>query len=44
MAAAGKGQVKSAQPEFPQKYARADQTPLIQEVPVKGKVKFELQR
>jgi hypothetical protein len=46
MAAAGKAAAKkdSAASAFPQKYARADQTPLVQEVPVKGKVKFELQR
>src|SRR5262245_24227687 len=35
---------KDATGSFPQKYARADQTPLLQEVPVKGKVKFELQK
>jgi hypothetical protein len=29
---------------FPQKYTRPDQTPLTQEVPVKGPVRFELQR
>ena len=29
---------------FPQKYARPDQTPLVQDVPVKGKLRFELQR
>jgi len=46
MAAAGKAPAKkdSATAAFPQKYARADQTPLVQEVPVKGKLKFELQR
>jgi len=44
MAAAGKAQAKSARPAFPQKYARADQTPLMQEVPVKGKIKLELQK
>ena len=27
---------------FPQKYTRPDQTPLTQEVPVQGKLKFEL--
>ncbi len=46
MAAAAKATTKkdSAASSFPQKYARADQTPLVQEVPVKGKIKFELQR
>jgi len=45
MAAASKqGAKKDAAAVFPQKYARADQTPLTQEVPVKGKVKFELQK
>src|SRR5262245_27174060 len=45
MAAASKQAVKKdATGAFPQKYARADQTPLTQEVPVKAKVKFELQR
>jgi hypothetical protein len=31
------------EPGFPQKYARADQTPLTQTVPVSGKLKFDLQ-
>ena len=45
MAAASKQAAKKdAASAFPQKYARADQTPLVQEVPVKGKVKFELTR
>lgn len=45
MAAAGKAPAKKdSSAAFPQKYARADQTPLVQEVPVKGKLKFELQR
>jgi hypothetical protein len=45
MAAAGKAPVKKdSAPAFPQKYARPDQTPLTQEVPVKGKLRFELQR
>jgi hypothetical protein len=46
MAAAAKAAAKkdSSAPAFPQKYARADQTPLMQEVPVKGKIRFELQR
>jgi hypothetical protein len=46
MAAASKPQAKkeSAGSAFPQKYARPDQTPLTQEVPVQGKVKFELKR
>ncbi len=34
-------QAKSAT-SFPQKYSRPDQTPLTQEVPVTGKIKFEL--
>jgi len=44
MAAATKSAPKkeSIVPAFPQKYARADQTPLTQEVPVKGKLMFEL--
>ena len=43
MAAAAKPQPKKeAAPGFPQKYARLDQTPLTQEVPVKGKLRFEL--
>jgi hypothetical protein len=46
MAAASKAPPKadSSAAGFPQKYARADQTPLVQEVPVKGKIRFELQR
>jgi hypothetical protein len=32
----------STGPAFPEKYARADQTPLTQEVPVQGKLKFDL--
>jgi len=45
MAAAAKTTAKKeSTPAFPQKYARPDQTPLMQEVPVKGKLKFELQR
>jgi hypothetical protein len=31
------------EPGFPQKYARVDQTPLTQTVPVSGKLKFDLQ-
>jgi Carboxypeptidase regulatory-like domain len=44
MAAATRPQAKkeSATSAFPQKYARPDQTPLIQDVPVRGKVRFEL--
>jgi hypothetical protein len=42
MAAASKPQPKSTGPAFPEKYARPDQTPLTQEVPVKGKLKFDL--
>jgi hypothetical protein len=44
MAAASKPPAKKASegPAFPQKYARPDQTPLNQEVPVKGKLKFDL--
>jgi hypothetical protein len=44
MSAATKPQAKkaSAGPAFPQKYTRPDQTPLTQEVPVQGKLKFEL--
>ena len=43
MAAASKAPAKKAAgPAFPEKYTRADQTPLTQEVPVKGEVKFEL--
>jgi hypothetical protein len=33
---------KAAAPAFPEKYTRPDQTPLTQEVPVKGKLRFEL--
>jgi len=44
MAAASKQAAKKDGAAFPQKYARPDQTPLMQEVPVKGKLKFELQR
>jgi hypothetical protein len=33
---------KSAVPNFPQKYARVDQTPLTQKVPTDGRVTFEL--
>ena len=45
MAGAGKQPVaKTSGSAFPQKYSRPDQTPLTQEVPVKGKVRFELQR
>jgi hypothetical protein len=44
MSAASKSQTKKAStaPAFPQKYTRPDQTPLTQEVPVQGKLKFEL--
>lgn len=43
MSAASKAPAKKASAsKFPQKYARPDQTPLTQEVPVKGKLKFEL--
>jgi hypothetical protein len=35
---------KDAASGFPQKYTRADQTPLTQEVPTKGRLKFELTR
>jgi hypothetical protein len=43
MAAANKPQAKKvAAPGFPQKYARPDQTPLTQEVPVQGKLRLEL--
>ena len=45
MAAVSKAPAKKeSTPAFPQKYARPDQTPLTQEVPVKGRLKFELQR
>jgi len=43
MAAAMKAPAKkAAAPPFPQKYSRPDQTPLTQEVPVKGKLTIEL--
>ena len=43
MAAASKQATKKdSAPAFPQKYARPDQTPLTQEVPVKGKLRFEI--
>jgi hypothetical protein len=43
MAAASKTPAKkTAGPPFPQKYSRADLTPLTQEVPVKGKLTLEL--
>jgi hypothetical protein len=44
MSAASKAPAKkeSTGPAFPQQYSRADQTPLTQEVPVKGQVKFDL--
>jgi hypothetical protein len=43
MAAAMKAPAKKpAAPPFPQKYSRPDQTPLTQEVPVKGKLTIEL--
>jgi hypothetical protein len=44
MAAATKAPAKkaSSDPAFPQKYTRPDQTPLTQEVPVQGKLRFEL--
>jgi hypothetical protein len=43
MAAASKAPAKKAPgTAFPQKYSRADLTPLTQEAPVKGPVKFEL--
>ena len=41
MAAASKSK-PAAKPAFPEKYTRADQTPLKQTVPVQGSVKFEL--
>ena len=41
MAAAAKPK-PAAKPAFPEKYARADQTPLTQKVPVEGNLKFEL--
>jgi hypothetical protein len=44
MAAAAKAPAKApAGPAFPQKYSRADQTPLTQEVPAKQKLRYELQ-
>jgi hypothetical protein len=43
MAAASKAPAKKpAGPAFPEKYTRPDQTPLTQEVPAKGQLKFEL--
>jgi hypothetical protein len=43
MAAAMKAPAKKpAAPPFPQKYSRPDQTPITQEVPVKGKLTIEL--
>jgi hypothetical protein len=42
MSAAAKTPVKKDASNFPQKYARPDQTPLTLEVPPKGSVKFEL--
>lgn len=43
MNAAAKAPPKKATgPAFPAKYSRADQTPLTQDVPVKGAVTFEL--
>lgn len=42
MTGASKAAKKSTAPEFPQKYTRADQTPLKQEVPVTGSVTLEL--
>jgi len=43
MAAASKAPAKKpAGPAFPEKYSRPDLTPLTQEVPVQGKLKFEL--
>jgi hypothetical protein len=44
MAAAAKLPKKKPAKSFPQKYARPDQTPLTQEVPVQGEVRFELKR
>jgi len=41
MAAASKTK-PAMKPAFPEKYARADQTPLTQAVPVQGSLKFEL--
>jgi hypothetical protein len=42
MSAAAKQPTKKEASAFPQKYTRPDQTPLTQDVPVSGKVKFEL--
>ena len=43
MAAAAKAPAKKPSgPPFPEKYTRPDQTPLTQEVPVKGALKLEL--
>lgn len=43
MAAASKAPPKKASgPALPEKYTRPDQTPLTQEVPVQGQLKFEL--
>jgi hypothetical protein len=42
MLAASKAAPKSTAPAFPEKYTRADQTPLTQTVPVSGKLKLEL--
>ncbi len=44
MSGASKAPAKkdSVAPAFPQQYTRADQTPLTQEVPVKGQLKFDL--
>ena len=41
-AATKKSAKKEPDKTFPQNYARLDQTPLTQEVPVKGKIRFEL--
>jgi hypothetical protein len=41
-AAAKKPAKKEPDKTFPQKYTRLDQTPLTQEVPVKGAVRFDL--
>ncbi len=42
MAAAAKQVTKTPASNFPEKYTRPDQTPLTQDVPVTGKLKFEL--
>jgi hypothetical protein len=43
MSAASKAPAKKAAgPAFPQKYSRPDLTPLTQQVPASGKLKFEL--